>query len=322
MSVITANIQFNKQVFVNNIQSNYTYLEPVKWSAVDLPVSSAAWKDVIWDGTQYIAIGFSNAANERLMTSPTGQTWTAKASVNSTQSSFIAYSGSLYMILDSGVNIYTSTDLITWTDVGDVTGSSSSLGLYYADGLFILLGNSNRIETSTDGTTWTLRTTADTDFTFTLYGYQYLNGVHVVSRVGDLNNVSVLRSTDGITWSEVDISFPLSTAYMATGASLFIIMGRPVSGTKFLFTSTDGTTWTSYDEPEDALWELVAFGNNVTVLTKDAATSASVNSLDLSNYTSSSFGDSYIIDRLKYLNGRFIALTRVKDKVLIAEFVN
>lgn len=70
----------------------------------------------------------------------------------------VAYGAGIYVAVGNGAVIYSSTDLITWTQrVNPLGGALNILDVTFAFGLFIAVNSSGNILTSPDGINWTQR---------------------------------------------------------------------------------------------------------------------------------------------------------------------
>lgn len=78
-----------------------------------------------------------------------------------------------------------------------------------------------------------------------------------------LNSTTVIRSTDGITWTSVTLSDGAWAA--AAGNSTYV-----VGGNNKMWSSTDGTTWTQRTSPANQVWYFGKFVNGYFVLCTDA----------------------------------------------------
>lgn len=111
------------------------------------------------------------------------------------------------------------------------------------------------------GTTWT---TASVDVSGG--GVAYDNGVWVATSYG---GTTVIRSTDGVTWTSTTIATTVDTA-AAAGNGTYVIAGNNV-----IYSSTDGTTWTTRTSPANKIWRGSKYANGYFVLgATDGATIA------------------------------------------------
>lgn len=197
------------------------------------------------------------------------RTYTLRTSGTTKTFQAIASSGSLLVAAGGNTAIIrTSPDGVTWTS-RSISEFATNITFYDAawDGSkFVLVGDDYNfsitpngwvsvIYTSADGVTWTRRhlgTTAGT----TLYGVAASTGGVLVATG---QNGTVLRSTDGVSWSPVT-GFGTSTLRgIARNGSTFVMTGyAPAgSGTGKIWTSSDGLTWTETTggSPDIASWQ-------------------------------------------------------------------
>jgi len=118
---------------------------------------------------------------------PTSATaWTGTSTGVPATSFDVAWSptGSVAVLVGSA-GIYSSTDLITWTQRFAAT---NFYGVAWCDTQFVAVGSAGKISTSPDGVTWTSRTSGTAN---ALYGVAAQGGVILVTGVGG----TVLRSS-------------------------------------------------------------------------------------------------------------------------------
>ena len=153
----------------------------------------------------------------------------AKANIQAINGVGIAASGATVWVMvqdDRNIAHAAASDLTSWTDYDAFAGTGASLYpsgsvdhihlAYGKDGsgnpMWIGTYATNNCELAytddpTDGSVWTgIGKLADgsTDFPDRIYAIQWGNGVWI--GVGQMNQDSVLRSTDGVAWSLVDVS--------------------------------------------------------------------------------------------------------------------
>lgn len=217
--------------------------------------------DVVWSGTQYVAVGSHNT----VLTSPDGLTWTARstgAPLDFWGAPYalygVAWSGTQFVAvgMDSyafnGI-ILTSPDAITWTvrasgpPAGSPTTTTNPYTMYkviWANGGFVAVGiNSNgssgAILTSPDGITWspfTLSTTYSGLNNITWTGSQFV-------AVGASGTIET--SSNAGTWSSHSIATsPYGLYGIASSGSLLVATGSSTGGGTPILTSPDGITWT------------------------------------------------------------------------------
>ena len=129
--------------------------------------SGYVWKDVTWNGSFFVAVGYSGAGGgTTIIYSSDGINWSAcSGTLFSWRGEAVASNGGTFVAVGSGTNtILISTDAINWTAVSGTTftsGSSSVIGgkgITWNGEMWIASGDTttgpNNILTSRDGTTW------------------------------------------------------------------------------------------------------------------------------------------------------------------------
>lgn len=205
-------------------------------------------------------------------TSDDGITWTQHTGAlpNSTWRQ-MAYGNGTFVVVgatNGGNTIAYSTDGENWSEVTNTTGWGT---ITYGGGLFVVtrLGavgqegdaKTDFTMTSPDGATWTPRDS----FGGAWYQSAYTNGRFVV--IGDgfnagetpTNFATLMSSTDGVTWSYARhltlgrVSSPLRG--LAGGGGVFVY-APPFDNE--IWTSTDGSSWSSQGTFTDRSWEGIA----------------------------------------------------------------
>lgn len=122
-------------------------------------------------------------------------------------------------------------DGVNWTDVPENTCTTHMRGLVYGNGIFFAYGDGGSRMTSPNGVTWTKLPSYTV--TNVAYGFGYFWGVASTSKV--------VRSTDGVTWSDVTVSG-------ATGFTGFNFVNNSLILTTSSknYRSLDGTTWSAF----------------------------------------------------------------------------
>jgi len=203
----------------------------------------------------YAAIAFDGT--HRVMTSPDGVTWAARA-VTANPWVGIAYgNGKLVAVAGSGANrIMTSSDGVTWTAIAEPETNPWN-SVTYGAGLFVsvAVSGTNQVMTSPDGISWTPRLASEaSQWRSVAYG----DGVFVA--IAQFGTNLVMTSPDGITWtSRVQASSDawLTVAY---GNGLFVAVTENA-----VMTSPDGITWTSRTPASANNWRGITYGNGVWV---------------------------------------------------------
>ncbi|GBU29448.1 hypothetical protein R84B8_03013 [Treponema sp. R8-4-B8] len=168
---------------------------------------------------------------------------------------------SSFSILETWEDDYTTMKLVRISNIFD----GGIYAIAYGDGKFIAAGGNGKMATSTDGTTWTA--VADSgiwDYTYngntnkaSISEIAYGNGKWVAGcYVQAIHNSKMATSTDGTTWTAVDVSSIFdSIIALAYGGGKFIAAG----GNGKMATSTDGTTWTAV--ADSGIWDYTYNGN-------------------------------------------------------------
>jgi len=193
-------------------------------------------------------------------TSPSGSgrtllDWSRTTLPVSTAIQSIAYGNNKFVasaIHNSAHVIVDSTDGINWVNRG--SGSIPSyafVNLKFVNNLFIGT-DATQIFTSTDGITWTYRWHSLED-TWGLSVITYGNGIYVITLTG---GSQFLTSSNGTTWSPATITGLSGVVTdIAFGNGVFVAVS-----TSGVFTSTNGTSWTSRTAAANT-WYRVTYGN-------------------------------------------------------------
>ena len=243
---------------------------------------------ILWNGTAYIATSNTPTYSD-IIFSTTGTTWSFN-NISSQQLALtdILYSGTKYVISsqNTATPILISDDGIVWTTTG-LTAGTVSIGntslnsVAYLNGTYVAVGDN--IVTSSDALTWVER-------------YRYtnlvLNGVSAISipnfngfiAVGygpdysvipTITKSVVLRSLDGITWTDSTPTGSMETFNAVTSSTTsIVILGE--NGT--IFTSINASNWVDVSTGTDLLIDatysnslslFVAVGNTGVILTSN-----------------------------------------------------
>lgn len=153
---------------------------------------------------------------------------------------------SLFVAKQYSSSIYGSTDGSTWVESSithDLSGSSDyDADWAYGNGVLISVGSvgGSYYSISLDGgQTWDY--ISHPDGTPSLYNVSFVDGYFYIVGSGNSN---IYRSSNGIGWTT--ISTPIATGSYAASPVLKLgsTLWNPVSGSPFLRSSTNGTTWT------------------------------------------------------------------------------
>jgi hypothetical protein len=120
------------------------------------------------------------------------------------------------------------------------------------NGLFILITNSGYLYTSTDGLTWTNRTTGFEGVSPSCGVPGYVNDRWVVPGWSNADNgPAILHSTNGITWSRLDLSAYHTSRVQSVGYGdgYFYSLSASGSTTQNLARSTNFSSWSNVTIP-------------------------------------------------------------------------
>ena len=171
---------------------------------------------------QLIAVANSGTGN-RVMTSPTGTTWTTQTSAADNNWTSICYASSIPLL---------------------VAVANSGTG--------------NRVMTSPTGTTWTIRTSAaDNDWRSVCWSPTLTKFVAVA---GTTATYQVMYSSNGTTWSTATAALAQSWRSVCWSPGLSIFCAVAYTGTtQQIMTSTNATTWTARTTPISQAWTSVCW---------------------------------------------------------------
>lgn len=167
-----------------------------------------------------------------------GKSWTCVYAGNDYQSVMATYGNGTWVLCDhNSESIKWSTDLSTWTDV---TGLGFSYGawVYYVNGIFLAIEDYSGLKYSTDGKVWSM--SLSSDYTVNLgFAGEIIFG-EVVHEDGSASEY--YTSTDGITWTSVDLP--------AWPDSVYLIGDKYVANmSRGILYSDDGISWTESNVP-------------------------------------------------------------------------
>lgn len=243
------------------------------------------------------SVGFGNGlflvgqSGGNLATSTNGLTWTAQTSGTTTSISALGYGNGLYL-LGAGTYLATSTDAVTWASRTWGGGGSITV-LAYGNSTYVGGNSQGQICTSTDGTSWTLRTSGtSSSITSLIY-----DGTKFVMTG---NGGFIGSSTDGITWG-INASATIQgqnkilydgTQYVTVGLSGTIQTTGNVTTGWTLRTSGTTSTLTNLSKIGSVFY---AGGNGFNLTSTDAIT-----------WTQQGYGLTAQISSIVYGGGKFV----------------
>ena len=146
----------------------------------------------------------------------------------------------LYMMTTSLGEVVTTKDFKNFNYIFISNRSINAIAYSKNLGLYVAGGDRYRY-TSTDGVNWNA-----VNINFNIYGIAYSESLGIFIQVGDRKNNHIMKSSDGINWTDVAVStsylYNFTNVQWFEEISLFIIANRG-QGT---FTSSDGINWTEH----------------------------------------------------------------------------
>jgi hypothetical protein len=125
-----------------------------KWSLFDSSYPYPNLRDIVWTGSQFLAVG----NNGRIFTSPDAtetSTWTEQASGTASNLEAVAHGAGRFVAVGTAGTILSSGDGgVTWTTRSSGVGATL-YDVTWTGSRFVAVGSSGLILTSPDGSTWT-----------------------------------------------------------------------------------------------------------------------------------------------------------------------
>jgi hypothetical protein len=193
-----------------------------------------------------VVVGVDSGPTNNIYSSDDGGfTWTARHA-GTDELRCVAWSGALFVAAGDNSKLFTSTDGITWTSRTPSISGTSTLSVTWSPSLSLwaLSSNGGDINTSPDGITWTSRVIfAGGAASYVVWGA----GPAVFVAVCSSNPNALRTSSNGTTWTIRTAPGSASgmtwVGYLPFKTPIFITFD--IGGTRDLFTSPDGITWTS-----------------------------------------------------------------------------
>ena len=233
---------------------NNTYVavgeEDTEWKLSTI-TNTHSWNSVTYGvvtatgiGT-FVTVSSDSAANEKVMTSSDGLTWTAHGATNSNWKSItyglVSNVGTFVAVADSGTNkVMTSINGTAWTSA-TAAENNAWQSVAYGNGKFVAVANTgtNRVMTSTNGGNWTVSTGVPQKMWVNV---TYGNGLFIaVAAETAASTQAIMTSVDGVTWSLKTSSIPGIWRSSTYGANIFIVVG---ANGVIIASINNGNTWT------------------------------------------------------------------------------
>lgn len=235
-----------------------TSTDGITWTTITGPANANNWRNIVYDGTNFVATASGGADNSRMAYSADGLTWNISASTSSGQFYCMTFGGGKVVAAASASStvIYSSDSGVTWS-TSTAAQALAWGGMAYGLGLFVAVAGSgtNRIMTSPDAITWTTRTSpADNVFSCAAFG----DGMFMAIAP----NGAGLCSYNGIDWfarpSQVrDCRFLLYNSNLFVGVCIDGVGVRVItisSELTIVASASAGTTTPKYSNDIGVTW--------------------------------------------------------------------
>jgi hypothetical protein len=221
--------------------------------------------DVIWNGSQYIAVGIISASNAAISYSNDGKIWSTPTNLMSFISNVdCVCSHTNNMIIVGGQSstshpiIYSDNNGISWKNATGITGTNRIMSIYW-NGSIYLAGGYGKIFWSDNGINWIL-STGNTFVGGAVFGISSNSSICIA--VGGNGTDSIIYSIDGKTnWTAADHNNPIFAVSGGDGQSVtwngdkFIAGGVPVGNSNVLAYSLSGnTSWIVANDNNVLYW--------------------------------------------------------------------
>jgi photosystem II stability/assembly factor-like uncharacterized protein len=222
------------------------------WIKREIPESfSANWTNIVFNGTEFLAVGEDNSGRPVFIASADGIRWEKRSVPNSARgrpSGLVSMGGTkwaavgTYFNYDSSTQVFSRTPLILtsedgkiWTDRSSAIASAVLTDVLWTGSSLVAFDNASKnAYTSTDGVAWTARPMSSNGPAET--------GVWANSRIIAIGsgNVFTSNSAAGFPWTQrATPSLGYIREILWTGTTYV------ASGFQSIFTSTDGVAWVS-----------------------------------------------------------------------------
>ncbi|NDB66024.1 MAG: hypothetical protein EB168_10235, partial [Euryarchaeota archaeon] len=236
------------------------------WVRLD-PTIGSGWKNVIWDGSQFVAIKAGQSA-----ISSDGITWTTGSGPSQYGNFYgLAYDGTTYITPNykSG-GVYKSTDGLTWSSQSSGIGDNSYSGVAFGNSTWVVMGRTTdgtgAVRYSTDGgSTWTSADATNGSY-WRLLTFGNGRFVSAANYANDGSTNWIQHSADGITWTASNVPDADQGRWTALEYvdGVFILLGETGdnSGQFKGLVSPDGINWTPILHPASGSHEGIAYGQD------------------------------------------------------------
>lgn len=171
------------------------------WTVVNLPTTGFQSSSIVYGNGRFVVV---NSANQTILSSLDGVTWTVSSLTNSSLYNSVTYGNGKFVAVGrlSTWNLATSTDGINWTQN---TIPTSFRKINFINNVFMATTGitSSAIGRSSDGVTWTTLVSSTGDYSFTDMVYE--NGMYIVvcnTTNSNITNSNIVRkSVDGTIWT-------------------------------------------------------------------------------------------------------------------------
>jgi hypothetical protein len=200
----------------------------------------------------YIIYGANSTTTTAcICTSSNGTDWTVRTNPTTTGLNAAAFGASTYVVVGLGGNVFSSTDLATWTSRS--AGANPFFDVIFANSIFVAVGANGACYSSPDGTTWTSRSAGGQQFNRVIW---VAGSINLFIAVG--LNGTIYTSPDGTTWTSRSAGSGIFRDAVYS-SSLGLVAAVGDSGN--IYTSSNGTTWTNRS--------LGDVNNNLNIVTWD-----------------------------------------------------
>jgi hypothetical protein len=263
-------------------------------------------KDICWDGTRFIAVGFNGA----IYTSDSGTKWTKISLSSSNNLESVIFTGSQYVIVGSNGTLLQSRDLDKWIPTNLNSNDQNLNSVVWGKNKFVIVGNSGIILTSYDGELWVKQ-----DNTF---GKDYNKVIYTGKTFVAVGTEGyIITSDDGIKWTRSNSGIFSKLNSIAWNGKIFVAVGEAGE----ILTSANCIKWNisnsgAYRSIDKIVWDGVNFvateGKNGTILiSSDGKIWSRVTHLK-DGIVNNTFGDTLIFPDADNINKQIPEIKSIK----------